>query len=103
MTKKEKTNLNMVLKEVGLNPIVCSCGEKINGKKAMDNFFQRIIAICKNGGEVMIGNFGVFYGKVQLCRTLKESPGQEVEFEERMILKFRRSKVCKMEMNRKED
>ena len=104
--KSEKTlNMKGVAKKTGLNPIVCGCGSKLDGAKALENFFKEIIDICSKGGEVRLKNFGIFSGRLLAGRKVNTSGLQsgEATFDDQMILRFRQSVVCKRMMNKKGD
>jgi len=92
-------------RRVGLYPIVCDCGQKIDGITALENFFREIISVCSKGGEVRLKNFGVFSGRIlagrKVSTTLLESG--EIAFDDQMILRFRQSVVCKKMLNEKGD
>jgi len=100
---KGTKNIWDLAQEVGLNPVVCSCGEKLDGASALEDFFQMIISSCKDGSEVRIKNFGTFSAKVLKGRKVKSSAlhAGEVDFDDALVLRFRQSAVCKKELNKK--
>ncbi len=101
-SKKTKNIWDLAM-EIGLCPIVCQCGERIDGAEAIEEFFQKIIGVCKDGGEVRIKNFGTFSAKVLKGRNLKTSIADkdETDFEDVLVLRFRGSPVCKKEINKR--
>jgi len=95
-------NLNDIAGDVGLQTIQCQCGQKIDGTKALESMFNRIIAICRSGGEVRIKNFGIFKAKVLKGRKVRSPVLDEgqARFEDALVLRFHQSSGGKEKLNK---
>jgi len=88
--------------DVGLSKLRCTCGKKVEGIKALENFFTRIIALCRAGEEVRIKGFGRFSAKVLKGRKLKSSmlSDEQFDFADVLVLRFHQSGGAKQILNR---
>lgn len=84
MARKTKgKSIRDVAREIGLEPMVCHCGNKIQMIDSIYELFEYIIREVKQGNTVRVKNFGVFFPKKYKGRVLNtpilKDPGMFVE------------------------
>ena len=99
------SGLNELCRDIGLNPIKLENGFVLNTGELIDALFAGIQERCAKGEEIRIKGFGTFKGRVMDGRKLKTPvvPGGEIDYPDRLLLKFTQSQKSKATMNEDPD